>query len=191
MNMEKKNLWDKISIHLKNMKWLDRNNEICMIFWKKPQVNVDKVINRYYNVEYNVREWLNSLSPEIQQNILNYYRRQFVKKPSSIEIEEKPAPPETRKEKRFIVSSYGVLFEVKVLADHFDQFLLNFIEEGLEGGSGLFEPTVNVHPIWRVTFLMNVSNSMKKKKVLEISLTNIICPPRIRLSTSKKMSAPG
>lgn len=143
MNMEKKNLWDKISIHLKNMKWLDRNNEICMIFWKKPQVDVDKVINRYYNVEYNVREWLNSLSPEIQQNILNYYRRQFVKKPSSIEIEEKPAPPETRKEKRFIVSSYGVLFEVKVLADHFDQFLLNFIEEGLQGGSGLFEEIAN------------------------------------------------
>lgn len=49
--MEKKNLWDKISIHLKNMKWIDRNNEICIIFWKIPQVNVDEVINKYYSVE--------------------------------------------------------------------------------------------------------------------------------------------
>lgn len=81
--MEKKNLWDKISTHLKNMKWLNRNNEICMIFWEKPQVDVDKVINKYYSAEGNVREWLNSLSPEIQQDILNYYRQQLVKEPSS------------------------------------------------------------------------------------------------------------
>lgn len=137
--MEKKNLWDKISDHLKNMKWLDRNNEICMIFWRKPQVDVNKVINRYYNLECNVLEWLNSLSPEIRQTTVNHYRRKFVKKLSFIDTEEKTGPPETREEKRFTVSSYGVLFEVKVFANHFDQFLLDFIEEGLQGGSELFE----------------------------------------------------
>lgn len=137
--MEKKNLWDKISDHLKNMKWLDRNNEICMIFWRKPQVDVNKVINRYYNLECNVLEWLNSLSPEIRQTTVNYYRRKFVKKLSFIDTEEKTGPPETREEKRFTISSYGVLFEVKVFANHFDQFLLDFIEEGLQGGSELFE----------------------------------------------------
>lgn len=125
------------------MKWLDRNNEICMIFWRKPQVDIDKVINRYYNVECNVREWLDSLSPEIQYTILNYYRRQFVEKLSSMNIEEKTAPSETREEKRFTVFSYGVLFEVKVFASHFDQYLLDFIKEALDGGQGMFEEIAN------------------------------------------------
>lgn len=94
--MEKKNLWDKISIHLKNMKWIDRNNEICIIFWKIPQVNVDEVINKYYSVECNVWEWLESLSLEVQQTILNYYRRRFIKELNPIDTEEKTAPPEKR-----------------------------------------------------------------------------------------------
>lgn len=141
--MEKKNLWDKISIHLKNMKWIDRNNEICIIFWKIPQVNVDEVINKYYSVECNVWEWLESLSLEVQQTILNYYRRRFIKGLNPIDTEEKTASPEKREKKRFTMSSYGVLFEVKILASHFDQYLLDFIKKGLDGGERLFEEIAN------------------------------------------------
>ncbi|WP_122330108.1 hypothetical protein [Bacteroides fragilis] len=49
------------------------------------------------------------------------------------------ASAKTMEYKLFHVSSYGVQFVVTVVASHFDDYLIGFINNGLEEGNGLFE----------------------------------------------------
>lgn len=43
------------------------------------------------------------------------------------------------KKKEYKISSYGVTFTVEVEANHFDDFLNKFLDEGFEGGGSLLD----------------------------------------------------